>query len=328
MIIVLLAALVATGCGGTLPRQPEAAGAQLQGRMDGEFRDCADCPAMAWVRAGTFDMGSEPDEPRRLGLPDYWGLRESPRHRVSIARRFALGRTEITRAEFARFVADTGYSPAPGCWHYVGSEWLFDEKRSWRDPGFEQQDDHPATCVNWLDAMAYVDWLSARSGHRYRLPSEAEWEYAARAGTRTAFAFGDDPAGACRYVNLGDRRTRERFGWDRTRMKADLHFDWKGEDCDDGHAATAPVRALAPNGFGFWGLGGNANEWVADCWHDDYSAGPVGGRARTLSGDCGVRAMRGQGWSAVAASVRPAFRMKMVATDRRFTFGFRVARDP
>lgn len=282
---------------------------------------------MAWLPAGSFMMGAEPDEARRLGLPDYWGTREQPRHRVILAHRFALGRAEVTRGEFARFVAATGYAPAQGCWHFIGSEWLFDERRSWRDPGFEQQDDHPVTCVNWHDAMAYVDWLSTQAGHRYRLPSEAEWEYAARAGSQATFAFGDATTALCRYVNLGDRRTRERFHWDTTRMKAEVHLDWKAEDCDDGHATTAPVRALAPNAFGLWGLGGNANEWVADCWHDDYAGGPADGVARTTSGDCGMRAMRGQGWTAISASVRPAFRMKMVATDRRFTFGFRVARD-
>jgi formylglycine-generating enzyme required for sulfatase activity len=251
-----------------------------------------------------------------------------PRHAGRIARPFALAATEITRGQFAAFVAATGYAPEPGCWHFVGAEWLLDKERSWRNPGFEQTDEHPVTCVNWHDATAYADWLSARTGRRYRLPSEAEWEYAARAGTTTAYWFGDSAEGICRHVNLGDRTTRDRFRWDQTKIKYEVLADWKGEPCEDGHATMAPVRAFAPNPWGLYGMNGNANEWVADCWHADYSTGPSNGVARTTSGDCGVRAMRGQGWTAIASSVRSAFRLKMNATDRRFTFGMRVARDP
>jgi formylglycine-generating enzyme required for sulfatase activity len=282
---------------------------------------------MVMVPAGRFFMGADPAEPKRFGLPDYWATREVPRHEVVIATPFALGRREITRREFGAFVAATGYSPEPGCWHFVGSEWLFDKQRSWRDPGFEQGEDHPVTCVNWHDATAYADWLTERTGHRYRLPSEAEWEYAARAGTATAYWFGDTPDDVCRHANLGDASTRERFHWDRTKIKYEVLQDWKGEPCDDGYATTAPVEAFPPNPWGLYGMNGNANEWVADCWHDDHSRARADGRARTTSGDCGVRAMRGQGWTAIAASVRSAFRLKMNATDRRFTFGIRVARE-
>lgn len=274
-----------------------------------------------------MQLGSEPDEPRRLGLPAYWAVRERPRSRVEITQPFALGRYEVSHAEFAAFVQDSGYRPARGCWHFIGSEWVLDEERSWEDAKIGQRPDHPVVCVSWHDASAYVQWLREKTGQPYRLPSEAEWEYAARAGTSAAYWFGDDPGAICRYVNLGDLDTQDRFRWDRTRIKYEVLADWKGQPCRDGHAATAPVDAFPPNPFGLVNLLGNANEWTADCWHENHAARPSSSVARLASGDCGLRVMKGQGWTAIAASTRAAFRLKMNATDRRFTFGFRVARD-
>lgn len=293
----------------------------------GSIRDCDTCPELMRIPAGEFLMGADIDEPRGLGLPEFWASREQPVTHVTVARDFYLGKYEISRGEFARFAAATGYSPEPGCWHFVGSEWLFDESRNWQDARIGQDDTHPVTCVNWLDAQAYLAWLSQETGQTYRLASEAEWEYAVRAGTQTAYWFGDDPGQICEFVNLGDITTRERFGWDQTEIKYEMMNNWKGEDCRDGHATTAPVHETAANPFGLHGMLGNANEWVADCWNDDHS-GATGTQAPRLTGaDCGLRVMRGQGWTAIAASTRPAFRLKMNATDRRFTFGFRVARD-
>jgi formylglycine-generating enzyme len=289
------------------------------------FRDCATCPEMVIVPPGEIALGSDPAEPQRLGLPEYWAVREQVRRPVRFTQPFALARYEVTRAQFAEFADETGYRPAPGCWHFVGSEWLWDATRDWRDAALDQSDDHPVVCVNWHDASAYVEWLRRRTGRPYRLPSEAEWEYAARGGTRTAYWFGDEPAEICRFVNLGDRATRERFRWDETRILYEALSDWKGEPCDDGFATTAPVAAFPANPFGLYGLLGNANEWTADCWHDDHGGGPPDPGARLASGDCGLRVMKGQGWTAIAASTRPAFRLKMNATDRRFTFGFRAA---
>jgi len=291
------------------------------------FRDCADCPEIVAVPAGEFLMGAEIEEPRRLGLPEFWATREQPTHRVLIRRPFALGKYEVTRHEFARFVAASGYAPAPGCWHFVGTEWLFDESRSWSDAKIGETDDHPVTCINWHDAVAYLEWLSEETSQRYRLASEAEWEYAVRAGTTTAYWFGDDPGEICKFVNLGDLDTQDLFRWDKTQIKYDKMSDWKGQPCRDGFATLAPVRATIANPFGVHGMLGNANEWVADCWNDDHRSAEADQTARLTGVDCGLRVMRGQGWTAVAASTRAAFRLKMNATDRRFTFGFRVARD-
>ena len=290
-------------------------------------RDCPQCPELVPIAAGEFTMGADIEEPRRLGLPEYWATREQPRHAVRIERGFSIGRYEVTRGEFAEFARETGYAPAPGCWHFVGSEWLLDESRSWRDAKIEQTDAHPVTCVNWHDAQAYIEWLSAKTQRRYRLASEAEWEYVVRAGTKSAYWFGDSPEQICRHVNLGDQTTQARYRWDQTKIKYEVLSDWKGQPCDDGFAAMAPVTATAANPFGVHGLLGNANEWVADCWNDTHQGAPGDQSARLTGADCGLRVMKGQGWTAIAASTRAAFRLKMNATDRRFTFGFRVVRE-
>ena len=290
-------------------------------------RDCEVCPEMVRIPSGEFTMGAEIAEPRRLGLPEFWATREQPAHRVRIPRAFAIGKYEVTRAQFAAFANETGYAPAPGCWHFVGTEWLFDETRSWLDPKIDQSEDHPVTCINWHDASAYVEWLRRKTGKAYRLASEAEWEYVARGGTTTAYWWGDDVGDICRYVNLGDLDAQEKFGWDRTHIKYATLGDWKGQPCHDGYPTMAPVHATAANPFGVNGLLGNANEWVADCWNDDYRSATSSSAARMTGADCGLHVMRGQGWTANASSTRPAFRLKMNATDRRFTFGFRVVRD-
>lgn len=291
------------------------------------MRDCPDCPEIIVIPTGEFIMGSDIEEPHRYKLPEYWAIREQPKHKVSVSRQFALGEYEITRAQFKIFAKESGYSPTLGCWHFVGTEWLFDETRSWKDAKIGETDEYPVTCVNWHDANAYLAWLSYKTTKSYRLASEAEWEYVARAGTQTAFWFGDDPKNICHYVNLGDLDTQDSFGWDKTKIKYDAMTDWKGQPCRDGYSTLAPVRSTSANPWGVYGLLGNANEWVADCWNDDYQNAPATQEARLTAGDCGIRAMRGQGWTAIAAGTRSAFRLKMNATDRRFTFGFRVARD-
>ncbi len=291
------------------------------------FRDCPQCPEMVVIEPGRFEMGSLVEEPHRFGIDDYWGAREQPRHTVTIGHRFAVSRTEVTRAQFAAFVAEAGYRPAKGCWRFVGSGWTWDAERSWEDPGFPQTPDHPAVCLNWHDAKAFAAWMSERTGARYRLLSEAEWEYAARAGTTSAYWFSDSPDGVCRNVNLGDQDTRDATDWAGKSLNWAVMPDWKGMPCRDGFAFTAPVGRFPANPFGLYDMSGNANEWVEDCWNDTYANGPSDERPRLASGDCGLRVMRGQGWVGLASSTRSAFRLKMNATDRRFAFGVRLARD-
>jgi formylglycine-generating enzyme required for sulfatase activity len=292
--IVLLLLIAAGGCA-VAPPAPDA------------FRDCADCPEMVVVPAGRFLMGSDPGE-------DRWeGGREDPQHEVHIARSFALGRYEVTRAQFAQFVEETGYA-ANGCAVWNGESWHVDAGLSWRDPGYSQTPDDPVVCVAWLDAKAYLAWLSVRTGRAYRLPSEAEWEYAARAGTTTARYWGERADDGCRYANIGDAALKRRFGFEGL------------VDCDDGQVFTSPVGRYRPNAFGLYDMLGNAWEWTEDCWNVGYAGAPADG-SPWASGDCADRVPRGASWNSHQRNVRSANRGNYRASLRFYHLGFRVARD-
>ena len=269
------------------------------------FKDCADCPAMVVVPAGRFRMGSPSGESRR-------GDDEGPVHQVRIGR-FALGKYEVTKGEFAAFVRDSGYHAGGGCRVHTGSKWETQASNSWRDPGFAQTERDPVACVSWDDAKAYVGWLSRKTGKAYRLASESEWEYAARAGTRTVRYWGDDADKACSFANVADRTAKERYG------------KWNTHNCRDGHVHTAPVGTYRANGFGVHDMHGNVWEWVEDCWNKSYAGAPGDGAAWT-SGDCRRRVRRGGSWVSEPWLVRAADRY-VLDTGKRFNYnGFRVAR--
>ncbi len=153
------------------------------------FRDCAECPEMVVIPAGSFEMGSNENF---TGIAEV-GERYKPVHTVRIGKSFALGKTEVTRGQFAAFVSASGYDAGNSCWISTGGKWGKDTAgRNWRNPGFSQSEADPVTCVNWEDAQAYVRWLSQESGKSYRLPSEAEWEYACKAGSTQAYCGSDN----------------------------------------------------------------------------------------------------------------------------------------
>ena len=176
-------------------------------------------------------------------------------------------------------------------------------------------DSHPVVCVSWNDAKAYVRWLSGETGEAYRLLSEAEWEYVARAETRTARYWGESESGQCRYANGLDE------AWERG------HADrpWAIASCDDGHTKTAPVGRYEANGFGLRDVLGNVWEWVEDCWNDSYAGAPRDGSAWT-SGECGRRVLRGGSWFDSPGALRSANRFRNPAGGRFGSGGFRVAR--
>ena len=154
---------------------------------------------------------------------------------------FWLAETEVTLGQFRRFVRDSGHRPqseSKGCWWDTGSKWEESKSKNWRSPGFSQLDSQPVVCVSWNDASAYAKWLSRKTGKRFRLPAESEWEYAARAGTTTARYWGNDADVACRYASVSDRATKRKQGW-----------DWTVHNCADGHEATAPVGRLQTQRF-------------------------------------------------------------------------------
>ena len=281
------------------------------------FRDCDDCPEMAVVPAGAFRMGCVSGD----GCQN----NEHPVHDVEVAS-FALSKYEVTRGQFAAFVAATAYV-ARGCYVYAWEvrsfardrwRWETDQQASWEAPGFEQQAIEPVVCVSWEDAKAYVRWLSRETGRDYRLPSEAEWEYAARAGTTTPFYWGARVNEHCSHGNGTDRTAERTF---RSRVYA-----FSSSDCTDGVARTAAVGSYSPNAFGLYDMAGNVHELVEDCWHDNYSGAPRDGSAWTSGGDCRRRVGRGGSWNWRVEDLRSADRGRLHAGFRSSTYGFRVAR--
>ncbi len=296
-----------------------AAGAIAPAQAAETFRDCGECPLMVAVPTGSFMMGSTAEETDREGAPPEEVTRERPRHSVSV-NRFSLGVAEVTRDQFDAFVRATGHRAGGPCWVYDRAQGKGIESgvNDWRDPGFPQGGDHPVVCVNWDDAKAYVDWLSQNTGKAYRLASEAEWEYAARAGTTASRYWGDsrsDPA--CLNANVADR------------TRAAAHNLVTSDDnifqCTDGHIFTALVGRFQANAFGLHDMIGNVFEWTEDCYHDSYNGAPTNGSA-WVAGDCSFRVARGGSWSNQPRFVRSAYRLRDPASLRSYILGFRVAR--
>ena len=293
--------------------------AGLEAKARATFHDCADCPEMVRIPAGTFAMGAGATEHAREKVGAEYAGWELPQHPVRIARPFAMAKYEVTRAQYATFVAATGRADQGGCQAEFGAEraeFQNNAQKSWRDPGFPQGDNHPVVCVRWDDAVAYAAWLSQRTGKTYRLPTEAEWEYAARAGSTTIRDWGDDRQGLCAHANGADAGTG-------------AHFGWSGEDriaaCDDGFIFTAPVGHFTANAFGLHDMLGNAWEWTADCFHPSYDGAPTDGSA-WVAGDCRARVFRGGGWLNSPVGLRAAARGRR-PPEARFNVGFRVVRN-
>jgi formylglycine-generating enzyme required for sulfatase activity len=265
-------------------------------------------PEMVRVPAGTFVAGSTPAETQAAGYPAEAAAREQPQRSVVIPRTLAFARTEVTRAAFARFAAATGWrSDGPCGWlaDARANRWVIQGSRDWRDPGYPQTGRHPVVCVSFADAQAYARWLSRETGRRFRLPTGDEWEYAARAGTRTRYPWGDDAAPAiCRHGNVADRARARANGADGSDVRAYM-------PCDDGFAATAPAGSLAPNPWGLHDMIGNVWEWTTDC----------------LDASCISRVDRGASWTNSPKYVRIAARHPDLAAGRTSVLGFRVVED-
>jgi formylglycine-generating enzyme required for sulfatase activity len=270
------------------------------------FTECDRCPEMVVVPAGSFTMGSPASEAGRQVF-------EEPQHTVTISKPFAVGKFHVTVDQFAAFLAET---PS----HDAGSDcWASGEGRkgnSWRKPGFAQTGSHPAVCLNWNDAKAYVDWLSKKTGKDYRLLTEAEWEYAARAGTTTRYSFGNEEKDLCRYGNGADQTAKGKIAGAE---------NWTVAPCTDGYAYTSPVGSFLPNAFGLYDMHGNAWQWLKDCWHDRYTGAPSDGSA-WLSGDCARRFIRGGSWRNEPRFLRAATRSAQTLNHRTSTLGLRLGR--
>jgi formylglycine-generating enzyme required for sulfatase activity len=245
------------------------------------FRDCPECPEMVVVPAGSFTMGSPESEPERT-------RDEGPQHRVTIPKPFAVGKFAVKFAEWDACAA------AGGCGDYRPND------QGWG------RGDRPVINVNWDDAKAYVAWLSKKTGEGYRLLSEAEREYATRAGTTTPFWWGSSiTPGLANYNGIHDYKG--------------------GGEKGEYRAKTVPVKSFRPNPWGLYQVHGNVDDWVEDCWHDNYSGAPSDGPAST-TGDCNRRVLRGGSWYVIPQYLRAAYRGFNSPDVRNFVSGFRVAR--
>jgi formylglycine-generating enzyme required for sulfatase activity len=275
------------------------------------FRECQNCPDMVVVPAGEVLMGSSrADIDNGLAAAN-----EGPQHKVVIKQPLAIGRFEVTRDQFAEFVNGSGYKPGDHCFTFEQNIPQDRANRSFLNPGYVQEGNHPAVCVSWADAKAYVAWLSQTTGKSYRLLSEAEFEYAARAGSKSRFGPGNDPDEICKFAN----------GADQAAKNAGLPGDIPYMSCSDGYPFTAPVGSLAPNAFGLYDLIGNVWEWTEDCYYRDYATARADSAAH-LNATCSTRAVRGGDWFSTEASLRPAVRAEANADARHDDIGFRVAR--
>jgi len=248
------------------------------------FRDCPDCPEMVVIPAGEFQMGCVSGK----GC----SANELPVRKVTIDTSFAIGKYEVTFAEYDRFAEATGREKP--------SYWGRDRDRSRR----------PVVNISWDDAQAYAAWLSEQTGNRYRLPTEAEWEYTARGGTVTPFSTGE-------CINTDQANFKGDEGW---------------EDCPETgvmRGNSVEVGSLPASPWGLYEVHGNVREWVADCWHANYREAPNDGSAWDIEGvgNCDRRVMRGGSWNDTMGYLRSAWRIGFGAEGRAYSLGFRLAQD-
>ena len=285
-----------------------AAGARAQQPGD-SLQDCESCPEMVVLPAGSFVMGSPEGERKR-------NVDEGPQREVTIAKPLAVSRHEVTWGEYKAFAIATELDTQGRCWFLKDGEWLLNPERVRAKWAKRRTDRHPVVCVSWPEAVAYTEWLSAETGHRYRLLSEAEWEYAARAGTTGSRFLGEDRNRVCDYANVADQSAGKAFP------------SWSVSKCDDGHIFWAPVGSFKPNPFGLHDVLGNVWEWTADCWNDSYVGAPSDGSAWTESGNCERRVLRGGAFSDTARAQRSADRRhERFETQHDLGYGFRIARE-
>lgn len=275
---------------------PASPVADMEGVLRDRFLDLdAKGPELVLMPTGRFQMGS-PEHERKIamasGSQSSWLARELPQHWVGIDKPIAMGRYPVTVGEWRAFVQATGWCP--------GGE------VDWDAPGFAQTDRHPVVGVNWFDAIRYVRWLSEATGKSYRLPSEAEWEYACRAGTKTAFSF-------------GDTITTDQANYDG-------NFTYNGGPRGVYRRGTTPVGMFPANPWGLYDMHGNVWEWVQDVVHDNYEGAPLDGSAWEEGGDQARRVLRGGSWLYNPRYLRAALRNGFSAALSNDIVGFRVVR--
>lgn len=283
------------------------------GSGQAEFTDCTSCPEMLSVPAGFYVMGDSTGEGSAHELP--------PRP-VTIEAPFAIGKFPITVEQFQEFVTASGYvteaerNPDEGCWGVrddLSVGWL--PNRHWNNNPLGQTARHPVVCVSRDDARHYAQWLSRTSGFDYRLPSEAEWEYAARAGATGKYYFNDALGDVCAHINHADLQMIK--AWD---------ADTGVSTCDDGFLTTSPVGHFPANAWGLYDVYGNVWEWMEDCYRPHLrEVGP--GRQAVAGSPCDKHTLRGASWASRPAGITTSYRISSEPQARTVDYGFRVVRE-
>ena len=241
---------------------------------------------MVDIPGGSFQMGD---------TTGTGGGDEKPVHTVNI-KPFRMSKYEVTIAQYRWFAAATGRAAGGDCWVDASGQWQQKNDANWQNPYFNQSDNHPVVCVNWNDAVAFAQWLSTQTGQRYRLSSEAEWEYACRSGGRQEkYCGGNKPVALAWYDN-------------------------------DSGGKTHPVGQKSANGLGLYDMSGNVWEWTQDCWNESYNGAPADGSAWQTD-YCGRRVRRGGSWGSKPGGLRSALRFGSPAADYLNTLGFRLVQD-
>jgi formylglycine-generating enzyme required for sulfatase activity len=273
------------------------------------LKDGGEGPEMVLIPSGSFRMGD---------IQGNGYSNENPVQRVSV-NRFAMGRYEVTIKEFLQFVKATKYKTeaqkGEGCWVDKNHDGFWEKVKNahWLEAHFFQKPDYPVICISWNDAVAYAKWLSQQTGQQYRLPTEVEWEYAARAKTTASRYWGNNPDNACDYANTHDKTSKEKNS-----------FQWNNHNCTDNYATTAPVGHFKPNAFGLFDMLGNVWEWTCSEYNNRYS----GKEKRCASKNSKkARVIRGGAWNYEPGSVRAAFRNRVSPNERGNDTGFRLVRE-
>ena len=280
-------------------------------------------PEMVSISGGTYSMGCSRGDNQCEAY-------EKPAHSVNVAS-YTISVTEVTVGQFDQFVTDTGYATDAernaggnaGCfvWSDNGgisrssARWSWEDDKNWRNPGYQQSANHPVTCISWNDANNYANWLAAKTGRDYALPSEAQWELAARASSSGPWGSALSSAELCDYANVADK------------SHSSTGSKWNNRvNCTDYHWFSAPVASYKANNFGLFDMQGNAWEWVADIWNNSFSGSQVNGAANA-QGSQNERVLRGGSWDSGTKRARISSRSKAGATGRAAMTGFRLVLD-
>lgn len=276
-----------------------------------EFKDCDECPSMIRLPSGTYTMGDLSDTGRE---------NERPATEVTIEKSFAISKYVITVGDFRRFVNETHYKTeaevSKGCWNVREDSsigWVLTD--FWDNTRMNQADTHPVVCVSINDALAYTRWLSNKSSAHYRLPTEVEWEYAARAGTQTKYIFGDAPGNVCKYVNWSDDNMTLLWGGGEELMI-----------CNDNFLYTSPVGSFSANNFGLYDMYGNVWEWVVDCYEPNLSRS-ITQKSKVQKEECAKHPLRGASYTASLKGTTTTYRINGKPDIRTADYGFRIVRE-